>query len=157
MRYQPFMFSMLSALSLLWPTTVFADSTALSPAEKAAVVAALNNTLAANYAFPETTRKIDPALRDHLAKGDYDAITTKEDLAHRLTDDLLKISGDLHFFVGVNRKWVADFRVKDVPARKDEIGKAELGRLEESNFGFDEVRRLSGNIGYIRFSYFADP
>lgn len=156
-RYRPFLFSVLLALSLLRPATVFADPPALSPAGKAAIVTALNSTLAANYAFPDITRKIGPALRDHLAKGDYDAITTKGDLAHRLTDDLLKISGDLHFFVGVDPKWVADFRAKDVPARKAEIGKAELARLEESNFGFDEVSHLNGNIGYIRFSYFADP
>lgn len=157
MRYRPFSLAMLSALSLLCPTTAFADPPAISATEKAAIVASLNSALEANYAFPDMTRKIGPVLRDHLAKGDYDAITTKDDLAHRLTDDLLKISGDLHFFVGVDPKWVADYRAKDVPARKAEIGRADLAKLEESNFGFDQVSRLSGNIGYIRFSYFADP
>jgi C-terminal processing protease CtpA/Prc len=41
--------------------------------------------------------------------------------------------------------------------RKAEIRKEELAELEKTNFGFDAVSRLDGNIGYIRFSYFANP
>ncbi|MEK6638190.1 MAG: S41 family peptidase [Pseudomonadota bacterium] len=157
MRNRLLTFSTLSTLSLFWATGALADAAAISPTEKAAIIAALNATLKTNYVFPDVAQKIAPVLQDHLTKGDYDAATTKDQLARKLTEDIVKISGDLHFFVGVDPKWVADFQAEADPAHKARIRKEELASLEEQNFGFDEVSRLTGNIGYIRFSYFADP
>lgn len=157
MRDRLSMLSILPALSLVWVTGAWANTPAITRAEKASIIASLNNSLNANYAFPDMARKIAPLLRDHLKKGDYDSVTTQDGFASKLTEGLIKISGDLHFFVGVDRQWVADFRAKADPARKAVIDQEELSRLEKTNFGFDEVSRLDGNIGYIRFSYFADP
>ncbi|EGF90909.1 peptidase family S41 family protein [Asticcacaulis biprosthecium C19] len=148
---------MLSALSIFWTTAAFAGTPGISADEKAAIVASLNSTLKANYVFPEIAQNIAPVLQAHLEKGDYDSATTKEELAARLTEDLVKVSGDLHFFVGVDTKWVAEFRANGDPAVKSRIRKEDLASLEATNFGFDEVSRLNGNIGYIRLSYFADP
>lgn len=146
-----------SVLSVCWATTAYAGGPGLSPGEKAAIIASLNNTLETHYAFPDMARKIAPVLRQHLEKGDYDLATTKEAFAARLTEDLLKTSGDLHFFVGVDKEWVSEFRANGDPAVESRMQKEELARMEKANFGFDEVRRLDGNIGYIRFGYFADP
>ncbi|MCP8889927.1 S41 family peptidase [Sphingomonas faeni] len=151
------MLPMFVTASLLCGTSAFASGPTVSQAEKAAIVASLSTTLDANYVFPDVARKIEPALREHLAKGDYASITTKEAFAKRLTDDLLALTGDLHFFVGVDPKWVADYRTKALPAAKAKLRQEELAELEKSNFGFDEVGHLSGNIGYVRFSYFANP
>ncbi len=150
-------YATLLGLPLFWAASAFADPPPISPKEKVAIVTSLNTTLNANYVFPEIGRKIAPVLQDHLAKGDYDAITTKNALAAKLTEDIVNISGDLHFFVGVDPKWVAEFRANGDPAVKAKIRKAEMAKLEESNFGFDEVSRLTGNIGYVRLSYFANP
>lgn len=157
MRHRLSLLQTFSALSIFWATGALADTPNLPRDEKAAIVASLNKTLSANYAFPDTAQKIGVVLQEHLQKGDYETAATKAELAGKLTEDLIKTSGDLHFFVGVDPKWVADFRSKADPARKAELRKGELSELEKANFGFDEVRRLSGNIGYIRFSYFADP
>lgn len=149
--------SMLPALPFFLASGAFADTPKISREEKAAIVESVNSTLNANYVFPDIVQKIAPVLRDQLTKGEYDSAATNDEFAKRLTEDLVKISGDLHFSVGVDAKWVAEFRAKADPAIKAKIRKEELGRLEETNFGFDEVSRLKGNIGYIRFSYFADP
>ncbi len=149
--------SIIPVLSFFLATGAFADSPALSQDEKTAIVASLNSTLNANYAFPDMAQKIGPALQNQLKTGAYDSAATKDEFAHKLTDDLVKLSGDLHFFVGVDTKWVAEYRATADPALKAKIRAEERARLEETNFGFDEVRRLDGNIGYIRFSYFADP
>ncbi|WP_293882320.1 S41 family peptidase [Sphingomonas sp.] len=148
---------MLTTLSAFWLTDAAAGTPNLSPAEKTAIIASLNNTLKADYAFPDIARKIEPILQEHLKKGNYDSASTKDLLAIRLTQDLIKASGDFHFFVGVDPKWVSEFRSKSDPAVKAKIRQEEQARLEQTNFGFDEVSRLDGNIGYIRFSYFADP
>ena len=157
MRYRLLLLQTLSALSLVCSSGAFAEAPGISRGEKGAIIAALDSTLKANYPFPEIALKIAPVLQAHLKKGDYDSATTKDAFASKLTDDLVKVSGDLHFFVGADPKWIADFKAKANPALKAKIQKEELSRQEESNFGFDEVARLKGNIGYIRFSYFADP
>lgn len=157
MRYCPTLHSALSALLILGATNASARAPNISSDEKAAIVASLTTTLNANYPFPDITKKIAPVLQEHLKKGAYDAATTKDALAASLTDDLVKVSGDWHFFVGVDPKWVAEFRAKSDPVLRAKIRSDELIKLEATNFGFDEVSRLEGNIGYIRFSYFADP
>ncbi|CAN5196436.1 hypothetical protein BH09PSE3_BH09PSE3_01230 [soil metagenome] len=157
MRDRLWLVSTLAALPLFLATGAVADTPNLSRAEKAAIVASLNDTLKANYVFPDIALKIAPVLSDHLKTGSYDSATTKDDFAKKLTDDLVKTSGDLHFFVGVDPKYVAEFRAKSDPVLKAKIRQEEKARLEKTNFGFDDVSRLEGNIGYIRFSYFADP
>ncbi|CAM2744050.1 S41 family peptidase [Janthinobacterium lividum] len=157
MRYHSCLLQALSALSIVCASGAFAEVPGISRDEKGAIIASLDSTLNANYPFPDIARKITPVLQERLKKGDYDAATTKAAFASKLTDDLLKVSGDLHFFVGADAKWIAEFKAKANPALKAKIRKEELSTLEESNFGFDEVARLKGNIGYIRFSYFADP
>ncbi len=148
---------MLMVVPIFWATTALAGTPDMSSDEKAATIAALNNTLKAHYAFPDTARKIAPVLQEHLKKGDYDLATTKEEFAARLTEDLVKTSGDLHFVVGADPEWVAESRADGDSALDSKMQKEELAKAEEANFGFDEVSRLDGNIGYIRFSYFADP
>ena len=157
MRKSVSLLQTLSALSLLLASSALAGPQGMSRDEKRALIASLDTVLATNYVFPEIARKIAPALQDHLNKGDYDSATTKDEFARELTDDLVKVSGDLHFVVGADPKWIADFKAKADPALGAKIRKAELTELEATNFGFDEVARLKGNIGYIRFSYFADP
>ncbi|MBJ7309298.1 S41 family peptidase [Rugamonas sp. CCM 8940] len=157
MRYHLSLLQTLAALSMICASGAFAEVPGISRDEKRVIIASLNSTLTVNYAFPDIAQKIAPVLEEHLKKGDYDAATTKEEFAGKLTDDLVKVSGDHHFFVGVDPKWIAEFKVKGNTALKAKIRKEETSRLEETNFGFDEVARLKGNIGYIRFSYFADP
>ncbi|NHQ91522.1 S41 family peptidase [Janthinobacterium lividum] len=157
MRYRLCLLQALSALSIMCASGAFAEESGISRKEKSEIIASLNSTLKANYAFPDIARKLAPVLQERLEKGEYDLAVTKAGFASKLTDDLIKVSGDLHFFVGVDPKWIAEFKSKADPALKAKIRKEESSRLEDSNFGFDEVARLKGNIGYIRFSYFADP
>lgn len=157
MRHHLFLLQTLSALSILCASSAFAEAPGISRDEKGAIIASLDSTLKANYAFPDIARKIRPVLQEHLKIGAYDSATTKAAFASKLTDDLIKVSGDLHFLVATDPEWIAEFKAKANPALKAKIRQDEAGRLEETNFGFDEVARLAGNIGYIRFSYFADP
>ena len=157
MRYHLCLLQTLSALSIVCASGAFAEAPGISRDEKGAVIASLDSAVNANYPFPDIARKIAPVLQERLKKGDYDSATTKAEFASKLTDDLLKVSGDLHFLVGVDAKWIAEVKAKANPALKAKIRKEESSTLEETNFGFDEVARLKGNIGYIRFSYFADP
>lgn len=125
--------------------------------EVSRTVEALNATLAENYVFPDIAAKVAASLRSELNAGSYDALPSKEALAHALTDDLIKVSGDLHFVVGFDPVWVTQSRMKDVPSVATAKRKADHEEAARTNFGFRGVQRLDGNIGYIDMAYFADP
>lgn len=142
----------------IWLATVGATGDApLDAAAKRAIVDEMGRAIEANYVYPDKAKDIAAMLRRHLDAGDYDAAPDRAALARELTDDLIAASDDLHFAVGVDPAWVADYRAGEDPARA--AARREKDRLDEArgNFGFDSVQRLDGNIGYVRFTHFADP
>lgn len=113
-------------------------------------VAALNDT----YVFPETAKKMAEAVRAHQQKGDYDAISDGDDFAKRLTDDFHAVSHDKHLRVMFSPAALPDFDNKTPdPKREAE----ERKQMERVNCGFKKVEILDGNIGYLKFDFFADP
>ena len=113
-------------------------------------VAALNDT----YVFPETAKKMAEAVRAHQQKGDYDAISDGDDFAKRLTDDFQAISHDKHLSVMFSPAALPDFdNQKPDPNREAE----ERKQMERVNCGFKKAEILEGNIGYLKFDFFAGP
>ena len=108
----------LLAAATLWLAPVAAaKETPLTAADKRTVVEQLGQTLEANYVFPDKAKTIAATLRRHLDAGDYDAAPDRPALASELTDDLIAASNDLHFAVGVDPEWVADYAARRDPAR----------------------------------------
>ncbi|MBL8650617.1 MAG: S41 family peptidase [Sphingopyxis sp.] len=134
-----------------------ASETPLTPADKRAVVEQLGQALEANYVFPDKAKTIAATLRRHLDAGDYDAAPDRRTLANELTDDLIAASNDLHFSVGVDPDWVADYAAQQDPARAAELREQDRRDEARSNFGFTGLRYLDGNIAYVDLSHFADP
>lgn len=146
------------AATAAWAAPVGATADAqLTAAEKRAIVEEVGKTLEANYVFPDKAKTLAATLRDHLQRGDYDAIADKPALARELSEDLVAASNDLHFAVGVDPTWVADVRASVEPGRAAALREQERQGEARDNFGFDSIQRLEGNIGYVRFSHFADP
>jgi hypothetical protein len=113
-------------------------------------VAALNDT----YVFPETAKKMEEAVRAHQQKGDYDAISDGDDFAKRLTDDFQATSHDRHLHVMFSPAALPDFdNQKPDPKREAE----ERTQMERLNCGFKKAEILEGDIGYLKFDFFADP
>ena len=111
---------------------------------------ALNDT----YVFPETAKKMEEAVRANQKKGDYDAISDGDDFAKRLTDDFQAVSHDKHLRVMFSPAALPDFdNRKPDPEREAE----ERKRMERVNCGFKKAEILEGNIGYLKFDFFADP
>jgi Peptidase family S41/N-terminal domain of Peptidase_S41 in eukaryotic IRBP len=114
------------------------------------VIAALNDT----YVFPETAKQMEKAIRAHQQKGDYDAISDGDDFAKRLTDDLQAVSHDKHLRVMFSPAALPDLdNQKPDPKREAE----ERKQMERLNCGFQKAEILEGNIGYLKFDFFADP
>lgn len=113
-------------------------------------IAALNDT----YVFPESAKKMEEAVRAHQRKGDYNAITDGDDFAKRLTDDFQAISHDKHLHVMFSPAELPDFDNQKPDPKREAEDRTQMERL---NCGFKKAEILDGNIGYLKFDFFADP
>jgi C-terminal processing protease CtpA/Prc len=94
------------------------------------------------------------SVKSKQKKGDYDSITDGDAFAKMLTDNFQEVSHDKHLRV--------DFSPAPMPDRPEGPPDAdERARyrkdMERMNCGFDKVEILSGNVGYLKFNFFADP
>lgn len=138
-------------------TVAAADEAPLTAADKRKVVEQLGAALEANYVFTDKVKKIAASLHARLDAGTYDAASDKQALARALSEDLVAASGDLHFFVGVDPDFAAQFAAKKDPVRAAALREQDRRNAARENFGFTDLRRLDGNIAYVGLSHFADP
>jgi len=113
-------------------------------------VAALNES----YVFPETAKKMEEAVRAHQKKGDYDSITAGDDFAKRLTDDFQAVSHDKHLHVMFSPAPMPDMGAQRPDPKREAEERKEMERM---NCGFNKAEILEGNVGYLKFDFFADP
>lgn len=127
----------------------------IDAANRAAVIDALLDELDSNYVFPETAKKMETRIRSLVEDGKYNGITSGIELADRLTKDLRAVSNDLH--IGIS------FSYDPLPVRNNNAEPSAEEResrrkyMARVNYGFETVRRMDGNIGYIEFRGFFDP
>jgi hypothetical protein len=115
-------------------------------AKRRTVIDGIAKELEAHYIFPEKAKEMVTAIRDHLARGDYDKITQSDDLAVALTKDLRDVSHDLHLGV-----------MFDAAPRGGGPGPtpAAMSAMARSmNYGFGSIRRMEGNIAHLEINGF---
>jgi retinol-binding protein 3 len=119
------------------------------------VIEAALKALNDNYVFPETAKKMEAAVRERMARGEYDKLETQGQLAHILTQHFFEVSRDRHLNVSFSPNNIP------LPSANSEAIQAQRARqraqLVRQNFGFAKVEHLDGNIGYLDVRMFADP
>ncbi|NP_571526.2 retinol-binding protein 3 isoform X1 [Danio rerio] len=112
-------------------------------AEIPALAQAAATLIADNYAFPSIGEHVAEKLEAVVAGGEYNLISTKEDLEERLSEDLLKLSEDKCLKTTSN-----------IPALPPMNPTPEMFiALIKSSFQTDV---FENNIGYLRFDMFGD-
>jgi len=127
--------------------------TAFDNAEKKAAIDALCENLEREYIFPDITEKYVRMLKDNFRSGKYNVIKQPQDFASLITEDLMSIHRDGHLSLRFNPNWV-----KNEKSRKelDEKTILLLGRRDRiANYGFQEIKILPGNIGYLKLNEFS--
>ena len=113
------------------------------------------NKLNEHYVFPDIATKMAEDVRARQRRGEYASVTDGDTFATLLTEHLREVSHDKH--LGVVFSPVPTPEPPANPAPNPARDERRRKRLEQSNCGFDNVKRLAGNVGYVKFSMFADP
>ncbi len=121
---------------------------AMPPFDAAArqqAVETMAKLMADEYVLPDVGARCAAMLRQNLAAGKYDHLATRAEFAKQVARDLQDIVHDKHLVV---RGW------DEVPPSSPPPGPATPPPVY-SMAEFQQVDRLQGNIGYIRFDNYA--
>jgi len=125
----------------------------IDAATRARVIDAAIAKLDEFYVFPDVAKKMGMAVRGRAKRGEYDSVTDGNEFANLLTAHFRDVSHDKHLSV--------TFSPTRLPAESsspspDAIAQFRVA-MREANCGFEKLEHLNGNIGYVKFNFFADP
>lgn len=124
----------------------------LDAQSRARIIAGIETEMNANYVFPDVAKKCASHLQAELKAGKYDSIDSPGIFAEALSQALRSISKDKHIRVRYYPERVEVQRDDPRLARQQE-----LDSMRRSNYGFESVEHLEGNIGYLDLRAFSDP
>lgn len=131
-------------LALLWlPALSAADD--LDAARRESAVTRISAELNARYVFPDVAKQCAEHLGAELADGKFDELTDPQAFAEALTEALQSISKDKHMRVRVRLPERVEVEREDPAIAHLQA----MDRMRRSNFGFEKVERLDGNVGYV--------
>jgi hypothetical protein len=120
---------------------------------KAETVHALAGDLQKMYAFPEIGDKVAAMLAARLNRGEYDGITSAKAFSELLTNQMRDTAHDAHLAVSYSAQALPPAPGPN-EAPPQQFPPEMMLRLKKDNFGFQEVRRLDGNVGYLKITGF---
>ena len=140
---------LLVLLGTLVHTAKGQDPTPLTADERIEVVESLSSILSRNYVFPEVADEMVTLIIEKLRNGEYDAVKSPREFGQILTEDLQSVSHDLHLRVNFAPEQVARMREIQSQPDSDEPDEQWVENLRFGNHGFQEVKILDGNVGYL--------
>ncbi|MFT5289680.1 MAG: C-terminal processing protease CtpA/Prc [Planctomycetota bacterium] len=114
------------------------------------VIEDIAERLEASYVFPEVAELCNQHLRSEFAAGAFKDITRQETFAQALTTALQSISNDKHMRVTFEPERV---RVQEADPLESQL--EQYREQRDRNFGFEQVKILEDNVGYVEMRAFA--
>ncbi len=149
------------ALFILFPLAAEAQNGPKQPdmqidaATKSQVIEAAVKELNDRYVFPDVAKQMETSVRERFNKKEYEAITSAQEFARKLTEDLQAVSRDKHLRVRFSPDAIPVRRQASEPSAEE---RAEFENyMKRINFAFERVERLPGNVGYIKLNNFFAP
>jgi hypothetical protein len=127
----------------------------IDAARRSTVVESAVVLLERSYVFPDKAALIGRSLREKLRDGAFDGVDSALAFADALTDALRDASGDQHLEVRYMEAPIPE----QAPGQDASAADAAAESIQQLrfNFGFAELRRLHGNIGYLDLHQFGRP
>ena len=121
--------------------------------DRRAVLAAVANLIEQRYVFEDVGRTLAAELRRAAAADRWSGISDPSLFAETLTAHLRERSRDGHLGLSYSEKPLPD----DAESAERSYTAAEMERYYGAhlNYGFEQLRRLEGNIGYLDLRVFA--
>jgi C-terminal processing protease CtpA/Prc len=128
-----------------------AKTPALDAKMRAEVVKGVGELMQKLYIFPDKAKDMQDLLHKKLQAGQYDKIDDVQVFARTLTQDLQSVSKDRHIRVTYGPEIVKRIRARQSQSAEEREKERQQAIREDRkrNFGFQEVRILDGNIGYL--------
>ncbi|TYA59008.1 S41 family peptidase [Formosa maritima] len=144
--------SVLFVVFLLNVSVSNAQDNSLTSTYKLEVINNLSQLINDNYVFPDVAKKTEEHLKKQLLDGYFDAFNSNETFAVALTESVQSINKDKHMRIRSQQP-------SNLPEMSSErMFKEHLDRMERSrvgNAGFNTVKILEGNVGYLDLRGFA--
>ncbi len=128
--------------------------TPIDSATRSAVIESLAVAVQQRYVFADKGAALAKNLRQRAARREYDRITSSRELADSLRSHMQAFTHDGHMRV--------HYRYTPFPRANEDSGPPpaeELARVaaqgRRSNYGFEKVQRLAGNVGYLDLRQFS--
>lgn len=122
----------------------------LAKAEQQQTIDSLAQALNDNYVFPEVAEKMGKLLKSNWESGTYQSLTDPHAFANRLTADIQSVSHDKHLRVNFDPEGAQFMRhAQASDEEEDHLPPGFLKDIRRNNYGFEEVKILEGNIGYL--------
>ena len=128
-----------------------APDRSLTPETRRQLIDLVLTKISAGYVLPDVARAMEASVRKLALSGAYDQVQDKAELGRKLTTDLRQVNADPH--LGVALRPAIDDPMTNNPNAKERQEYFEIGRL--TNFGFESVQRLRGNVGYLDLREFS--
>ncbi len=129
-----------------------AQDQSISKEYKEKAVQKLSDLMNEFYVFPEVAKKTEAHLKTQLESGHFDQYKNDEDFAAALTESVQSINKDKHMRIRKNRPYEAP---DNSPERMIEERLYQMDRSRKSNSGFNTVKIMEGNVGYLDYRGFA--
>jgi len=123
----------------------------LSNAERKEVIATLIAKVDTLYVYEDEAKKMTAAIRQREEHHEYDAISSREELAKRLTTDLRAVNNDGHLGVEYSASPIGEEKPEAPSQASADAFRKTWAR---SNFNFKKVEILDGNIGLLQVDAF---
>ena len=113
-----------------------APETKVDSATRTQVIENLLKMLDKSYVLPEAAGKMTADIRARLGRKEYDSVTSAEELARKLTEDLQAVSPDRHLMVHYSPAPIPDRAANnEMPAEEKEFRRPTPGRRNHANQG----------------------
>jgi hypothetical protein len=146
----------------LFPAGLNAQTAGAAPQDKTIdakiqleIIDSVSQALNKSYIFADVAKKMEKHIRQQYNDKKYKELTSIQNFAQKLHEDIREVSQDRHLGVGFASDELLASLEGDTLT--DEGKKRELEESRRENFYFKEVKQLPGNVGYIDLHLFADP
>lgn len=148
-------FTCILILILSVSVTAYSQSEKLTKAYKKEIIDSINFQLKDKYVFPDVAELMAKDLLKRYKRGDYDGIMDKTIFADSLKSHLFAISKDKHIGVSYDKEKADRLRIPKMEENQAEKFKRVNERVRKFNYGFEELKIMENNVGYIKITGFA--